>query len=306
MKKLFSIALLCFLAISMQAQNGGTKFPVKNYQEFVNIRNKNANGKLLEKGVYKAYKDITKKEAHFIFEIQYIEIWENYAYVFDLSEEKHRLYMDGAIMELNTSVPHDIERTYSCLYEDDWLGGIVFKSLEYNFHDKEIVFIKSTEIAPMISYYDYIGVLVEEGAEYSSTSKSRTIPAGYVDLGLPSGTLWKDKNEEGGLYTYDKAVAKFGSSLPTKEQLEELKNSCSWSWTGSGYKVTGPSGASIILPAAGYRDCSGSVYLVGSNGYYWSSTPNGSDRAWDLGFNSIEVRMRNYDRCIGRSVRLVR
>ena len=33
-------------------------------------------------------------------------------------------------------------------------------------------------------------------------------PTGYVDLGLPSGTLWKDKNENG-FFTYDEAVSRF-------------------------------------------------------------------------------------------------
>ena len=128
---------------------------------------------------------------------------------------------------------------------------------------------------------------------------------GFVDLGLPSGTLWKDKNEEGGFYTYGQAVSKFGNKLPTKEQLEELKNSCQWTWNGSGYKVVGPSGNSIVLPAGGYRRCNGSVCSVGSNGNYWSSTPNGSDGAWGLGFYSGEVYVNGDYRCGGRSVRLV-
>lgn len=131
------------------------------------------------------------------------------------------------------------------------------------------------------------------------------VPAGYVDLGLPSGTLWKDQNEAGGLYSYDQAMAKFGSSLPTKEQLEELKNSCRWTWNGNGYKVEGPSGESIVLPAAGYRNCGGSVRGVGSGGDYWSSTPDGSELAWYLAFNSGEVYMYNYRRCDSQSVRLV-
>lgn len=129
---------------------------------------------------------------------------------------------------------------------------------------------------------------------------------GLVDLGLSSGTLWKDKNEEGGFYTYDQAISKFGDKLPTKEQLEELKNSCQWTWTGNGYKVVGPNGQSIVLPAAGYRNCDGSVGSVGAYGSCWSSTPDGSDYAWYLYFYSGGVDLDNYDyRGGGQSVRLV-
>ena len=129
----------------------------------------------------------------------------------------------------------------------------------------------------------------------------------YVDLGLPSGTLWRDENEGGDYarYTYDEAVSKFGNKLPTKEQLEELKNQCTWTWTGSGYKVVGPNGNSIYLPAAGDRYCGGDVYGVGSYGDYWSSTPDGSDGAYYLSFNSDGVGVDGYDRCYGQSVRLV-
>ena len=126
----------------------------------------------------------------------------------------------------------------------------------------------------------------------------------YVDLGLPSGTLWKDKNESG-FYDYDAAMRAFGGKLPTKEQLEELKNSCQWTWTGSGYKVTGSNGNSIILPAAGYRDDFGDVIRVGSDGYYWSSAPFGSELAWYLYFNSSGVGVYIGFRCLGQSVRLV-
>ena len=137
-------------------------------------------------------------------------------------------------------------------------------------------------------------------------SYNNQVLVGYVDLGLPSGTLWKKDNEAGGFYTYDLAIAKFGNSLPTKEQWEELKSSCRWTWTGNGYRVEGPNGQSIVLPAAGYRNCSGSVNDVGSNGNYWSSTPGGSDSAWDLYFSSSRVSMSHGSRCYGQSVRLVR
>ena len=126
----------------------------------------------------------------------------------------------------------------------------------------------------------------------------------YTDLGLPSGTKWKNSNAPG-FYSYKEAVSRFGNRLPTKAQWEELKAKCQWSWTGNGYKVIGPNGNSIVLPASGYRDCDISVSSVGSDGNYWSSTPDGSDDAWYFFFFSGGVYVRSYDQCYGLSVRLV-
>ena len=128
---------------------------------------------------------------------------------------------------------------------------------------------------------------------------------GYVDLGLPSGTLWKSKNEKGVYKTYDEAMEQFKGKLPTREHWEELKGMCDWELEDKGYKVTGPNGNSIFLPAAGHRGCDGSVEKVGSCGYYWSSTSKGSEFAWDLYFSSSGVYVDWSPRCFGESVRLV-
>lgn len=62
----------------------------------------------------------------------------------------------------------------------------------------------------------------------------------------------------------------------------------------------------VFLPAAGYRDGTG-MYLVGLNGYYWSSTPSGEGNAYDLHFYSNDLKPQgNRTRAYGRSVRLVR
>ncbi|MBR2459465.1 MAG: hypothetical protein IKB39_09475 [Bacteroidaceae bacterium] len=63
--------------------------------------------------------------------------------------------------------------------------------------------------------------------------------------------------------------------MPTKEEFKELVDKCNWKWTKSGahtgYIITGPSGKSIFLPAAGY--CTGSNFHDReSDGYFWSAT----------------------------------
>lgn len=128
---------------------------------------------------------------------------------------------------------------------------------------------------------------------------------GLVDLGLPSGTLWKDKNEAGGFYTYEQAVNKFRNKLPTIHQFKELQTVCSWTWNGSGYTVTGPNGNSIVLPAKGYNSDWNGVTGVGTCGEYWSSTTYDSQNACHFYFTSSEVQIYNYRRSYGYSIRLV-
>lgn len=152
----------------------------------------------------------------------------------------------------------------------------------------------------------------DDSTETSGAGGTDITQAEYVDLGLPSGTKWKITNEINpndtcNFFSYDEALAKFGSGLPTKEQLDELKDNCQWTWEAKkGYEVVGSNGKSIFLPAAGYRDCNGRVYIFGSNGYYWSSTPRDSVVAWHLCFNSSGVYVTSCNLCRGCSVRLVK
>ena len=111
---------------------------------------------------------------------------------------------------------------------------------------------------------------------------------------------------------YDVARQAWGGGwkLPTEAQFDELRRECTWIWTTqgghSGYKVTGPNGNSIFLPAAGERDGTSSNF-VGSNGYYWSATLNesGTYDAWTLGFGSGGHYMYDDYRSSGRTVRPV-
>ena len=108
---------------------------------------------------------------------------------------------------------------------------------------------------------------------------------------------------------YDAATANWGGSwrMPTYDELKELRDNCTWRWTTQngvkGYKVEGPNGNSIFLPAAGYRDVS-SLYGAGSSGKYWSSTPyDDIYYAYRLLFDSSDHGMDHDYRYCGLSVR---
>ena len=154
-------------------------------------------------------------------------------------------------------------------------------------------------------------VACEKNAEISSPTED-----GYVDLGLPSGTMWKNVNEFNpqdisglGLYTFQEAYYAFGSSLPTKAQCEELINKCTWEWTGKGCKVIGSNGNFITFSADGYRGANsdGAMYNT-LYGYYWTTTPSSSaENYWNLHFGAGGVKMHSDGyRKTAFSVRLVR
>lgn len=164
---------------------------------------------------------------------------------------------------------------------------------------------------------DFATLQSEKEQERKAYLQSR----GLVDLGLPSGTLWRDKNENGGhsfrqiydierinyqnnernlekgnLYTYTEAANKFGNSIPTKEQWEELLITCQWIWIEDNqYKVIGPSGDYILLPGSGWADLGGNVggmFTGPGESMYWSSTIESTNSMWYLFFwkGSKELR----------------
>ena len=90
--------------------------------------------------------------------------------------------------------------------------------------------------------------------------------AEYVDLGLPSGTLWKVCNETETYYTHDEAVRQFSGQLPTREQFKELETYCTWTWKGKKYVVKGRNGKSVSFPAEGNCTCEGKVSGLGPYG----------------------------------------
>ncbi len=98
--------------------------------------------------------------------------------------------------------------------------------------------------------------------------------------------------------------------IPTKQEQDELREKCKWEWTNmngvNGYRVTGPSGKFIFLPAAGLYDGIG-VSLAGSHGYYWSSSllETLPRYAYFILFDGKRVGWFNSNRALGHTIRPV-
>ena len=112
----------------------------------------------------------------------------------------------------------------------------------------------------------------------------------------------------------DAATANWGSGwrMPTKAELEELRDNTTVIWTTQngvgGHLFTASNGNSLFLPAAGYY-LGSSLFEAGDEGHYWSSSlyTDYPGSAWSLYFYSNHDFIGGYfDRHCGQSVRPVR
>lgn len=85
---------------------------------------------------------------------------------------------------------------------------------------------------------------------------------------------------------YDAATVNLGSDwrMPTKAELQELLDKCTWEWTQinsvNGYKVTAENGNSIFIPAAGYHGYS--QYDESLYTYYNTATASQTNKRFSL------------------------
>lgn len=94
----------------------------------------------------------------------------------------------------------------------------------------------------------------------------------WVDLGLPSRTLWCDTNEEG-YYSWNEMINTFNKeNLPKLTDFAELYDYCSWKWDDKkkGMVVAGPNGNCIFMPALGFYGSE--LHHFHYQGLYWTIT----------------------------------
>jgi hypothetical protein len=177
----------------------------------------------------------------------------------------------------------------------------------------------------MINGHEYVDLGLPSGLKWATCNVGADLPEEYGEhfawgevytkseyFEINSRTNGKSMSDISGNSIYDVARAKWGGSwrMPTKAELEELDSKCEWQWItlngNKGYKVTGPNGNSIFLPATGYRfDLL--LYNAKEDGYYWSSTPYESDddNAYGMFFYSSHSAVYWYYRHSGYCVRPV-
>jgi uncharacterized protein (TIGR02145 family) len=121
-----------------------------------------------------------------------------------------------------------------------------------------------------------------------------TINSGNLDWRSPqNANLWQGVNGVNN-------PCPSGYRIPTETEINAERQS--WSQNTSGGAFASP----LKLPNTGYRlHSNGSLYYVGTDGIYWSSTVSGTNSR-SLGFFSGNASMVDYTRAYGLSVRCIK
>jgi uncharacterized protein (TIGR02145 family) len=128
------------------------------------------------------------------------------------------------------------------------------------------------------------------------------------------GTTWDDSTPSGTEWEAANDPCPAGWRVPSLEEIKSLLNTTYVSNKWTTYLVVNgrmftdkTTGASLFLPAAGYRsNGGGTLYGTGTFGLYLSSTQSGSLNAYHLDFRSDYAGWLSSSRSFGFSVRCVK
>ncbi len=177
---------------------------------------------------------------------------------------------------------------------------------------------------PVYNDHEYVDLGLPSGLKWATCNVGANSPSEYGDYFAWGETQPKSEYAEynndsfgkeigdiSGNSRYDAARANWGGEwrMPTDADFRELTEKCVWTWTvqdgKKGYKVTGPNGNSIFIPATGCRNGS-STYYAGTNGGYWSSTPDmDCGYGFELDFDASNKNIYRINRYYGQTIRPV-
>lgn len=119
----------------------------------------------------------------------------------------------------------------------------------------------------------------------------------FVDLGLPSGTLWaKDHEKDNGKFIYFPYLSASKYNLPTEEQWNELLTCCKWNYTpftysSRKYDCIGPNGNFITFYSSGFTK-TGATYELPAKMYFWLNSQcddENNNKAIIMDFNNTYI-----------------
>lgn len=187
------------------------------------------------------------------------------------------------------------------------------------FVDNRYVYYRNQSVStaclyPYIKFNGMDELIYGDHTEYDLVYAYKSCPDSnhphWIDLGLPSGTLWRCCNEGastpeefGGYYEFGQV-----SSAPSAHQVYELMDNTPSSPIKQngvkGRKFTGSNGGAIFLPGAGR--CVDGEFSGDDSGHYWSSARSGYYSFGGIYFYSSSADWSDGSRSYGLSLRPVR
>ena len=226
----------------------------------------------------------------------WVEIWVKHETI----EDKRK---DGNIIELKISSEKDLEQIKKHKITKTTDESLAVRMFNVEFADKHIVDSACHDSFSCVSYRE----LIQYRKPYGSSSSYYKRPAKpifevdlsdepfnvdrveWVDLGLPSGTLWAKENVLP-LLSLHNARNRYLAYLPTKSQVQELRDHSERCWNShtKEYQLIGPNGNSLGLPCReknvsywlkDYEDRwkeDGQRFVIGQDGTFWINDADAS------------------------------
>ena len=214
----------------------------------------------------------------------WIEIWVSHETPLDKR-------VDGPIVELKISSENDLKQFQNHHITQSEKNELAVRYFNVEFNDSQMaVQIRKHDCQNCHDYaarpsikretYTHSNTVYKQSAnnyqKYTPPVKTtlqapKTSTAGskeWVDLGLPSGTLWAKTDAENSI-SFGSAIRLYGVYVPSKEQAEELQECCSRVWDSETKNIImkGPNGNSI------------SFYCPFDDTMFWLNTKE----SWDCG-----------------------
>lgn len=104
----------------------------------------------------------------------------------------------------------------------------------------------------------------------------------YIDLGLPSGTLWSiDFERDVDEIQYFSYCQVENLNIPTKEQWDELVEKCEWRYDNDDvFMALGPNGNILTFAKTEYKSFKNSISFPNKAGtYFWLKNDNADNSA---------------------------